>query len=466
MSNQVITIESPPQEFEKDDDPLKRAEPLPATSQDSISKQKRGKLISFAALALLALVSLMVLFWRISAGSSYVRFEPSLLTITVTFAVFAVNFSFVEYQLSPYRAMFRGIAWMHVFSALCVLLVAIIPIGAALMGRAPGRVAALLLPLIAVSSVVLALVARRCADPIRRAQDASHRKTVHKFVKQFASAAKRELNRTAGLNLSTSGNGPMHEWDYDRLPPRVDFYDPFDSLLALASASASSGDGQVFDKASDCMLTILKSITLCKELTLTDNTKADYRVRAMVLDHSRERLIQLARMTLDTDKIDRFARGFAEALVFHLRNEAAQFRQTDEFARIVTSTLSLLAVETYKRGWRTTPMRTLMVVRECVTMGMKRSSEDDKSMSFFYELIRFPLPRWKRATRNFCIDASIRWAGWVARQSKLTGKTLGLPALNRSFRLREKVDSRSLNASGLDAECYPGNTPANASSGC
>src|SRR6185437_9384308 len=110
--------ESPPQEFEKDDDPLKRAEPLPATSQDSISKQKRGKLISFAALALLALVSLMVLFWRISAGSSYVRFEPSLLTITVTFAVFAVNFSFVEYQLSPYRAMFRGIAWMHVFSAL------------------------------------------------------------------------------------------------------------------------------------------------------------------------------------------------------------------------------------------------------------------------------------------------------------------------------------------------------------
>src|SRR6185437_14548390 len=107
-------------------------------------------------------------------------------------------------------------------------------------------------------------------------------------------------------------------------------------------------------------------------------------------DHSRERLIQLARMTLDTDKIDRFARGFAEALVFHLRNEAAQFRQTDEFARIVTSTLSLLAVETYKRGWRTTPMRTLMVVRECVTMGMKRSSEDDKSMSFFYELIRFP----------------------------------------------------------------------------
>ena len=390
MEKRIVSFETT---FEsKEADPIPVVEETPPKSRKSRRRKNRKwpKRTLFAISVGLGLSLVSLLFLKFAmVGSTYERFEPSLLMVTVTFAVFAVNFSFLEYQLSPYRALFRGIAWPHVLSAIAVLSLAIIPIGAALLGFWPGRVSAFLLPIVALSSVVLILVARSCSDPATRIRAALSRKHFGRFLVQLATAASEELEHVDKLNLSSPDNMPSHEWD-QRIPPRISFFDPFDSMLALASAATTNGDGQVYDMAVDAILKLVASTSNEKEMVLADGEKADYKVRSVVVSHAHDRLAQLARMTLEADKTDRYSRSLGDILGSFLRVEAAHARQTDEFSRIVLSVLAFLAIETLKRGWKTSALRTLVIARECANKGLDSPSKDESRM-FFFELVRFPL---------------------------------------------------------------------------
>ena len=55
------------------------------------------------------------------------RFQPMLITMNVTIAVFAANFSFVGYQFSPYRGLLRGVPSPHVLLASATLAISLVP---------------------------------------------------------------------------------------------------------------------------------------------------------------------------------------------------------------------------------------------------------------------------------------------------------------------------------------------------
>lgn len=360
---------------------------LPGTRLKRPRRRRPLLWISLASVAFL--LGLACFFFRLASGRDYSRFEPSLLTITVTFAVFAVNFSFLEYQLSPYRGLFRGIAWPHVLSATAVLL-ATVPVGVAIARPSPGRVVAFILPIIAVSSVVLALVARRCADPTQRIKSLLSRKRFDTFLSRLGTAALIELQSVDDLKLSSLKDSPSHEWDY-RVPPKVNFFDPFDAAHALAFAAATNGDGQVFDEAVEVSVKMVQMAASKKLLEIDGGLQADYKVLKLVMDHARDRLMQLVRMTLDIDKTDRYAKGLANVLAAHLRIEAAEFRQNTEFARGLMKSLCFLAVQTYKKGWSSSAMRTLIVARECANKGISNKPKGDADTLFDYELVLYPL---------------------------------------------------------------------------
>jgi hypothetical protein len=376
MAIEVVTITS---DFSEPDPPQPAVIDEIAAKSPTPPAKKKVKMWP----SLLVAVSLVVflgglayLFLRLSGSHDFTRFEPSLLTMTVTFAVFAVNFSFLEYQFSPYRALFRGIEWTHVASAIAVLVLALVPIGAALLGRAPGKVAAFVLPLVAFSSIILALIARRCADPVRRIRTLVSEKQFLKFRKRLGAAAFLELQHAKDLKLSSVHVTPLHEWDY-KMPPAIDFFDPFESILALASAAATNGDSQVFDKAVEATVRLVEMSLEKKPLLLDDGSEADYQVHGIIQEHGRDRLLQLIRTALETDKTERFTKGLGAILAKRLREEAAVARLNSEFARGLMKCLAYLGEETYKRGWNTTAMRTLIVARECAEKGISTPPKEE-----------------------------------------------------------------------------------------
>jgi hypothetical protein len=332
--------------------------------------------------SLLATISLVVLlgsvaflFLKIARSHDVARFEPSLLTMTVTFAVFAVNFSFLEYQFSPYRALFRGIEWSHVISAVVVLGLALAPIGSTLLERSPAKVTAFILPLVAFSSIILALIARRCADPLRRADVLVSEKRFMEFRKRIGAAAFLEIQRSEDLNLASVHVTPMHEWNY-KMPPVIDFFDPFESILALASAAAANGDAQVVDKAVVAMVRLVALSFDKAPLDLGNQIKADYRVFALIQEHARDRLYQTIRILLEIDKTLRFAKALGSILARQIREEAAAERVNSDFSRALMNCLSYFGEETYKKGSNGIAMRTLIVARECAEKGISMTPPD------------------------------------------------------------------------------------------
>jgi hypothetical protein len=161
-------------------------------------------------------------------------------------------------------------------------------------------------------------------------------------------------------------------------------------MLALAGAAATNGDGQVFDMAVDAAVRLVSSATREEVPALANGAKVDYKIKSIIVGHAQDKLVQLVRMTLEIDKTDRYSRSVGDILGGYLRVEAANARQVEEFGRILTSTLSFLAVETLKRGWRTSAMRALVIARECANKGLEKSPAAEP-MLFFSALVRYPL---------------------------------------------------------------------------
>jgi hypothetical protein len=363
---------------------------LPGDSMTFGSFSGRGRWIS-ALPILLSLFALSLFLWyrgRYFASQDVLRFEPQLITIAVTFGVFAVNFSFLEYQLSPYKQILRGIAWPHVLSAGSVLLLSLLPVCIAISGKHPVAVSGLIIPLIAFSSIFLAMEARACADPLRRIMQSKRETTVDRFITSMAAAAQKELDEVEVLQMPMTENSPLHEWEF-RIPPTITFGDPLETNYAIAAAAIAAGDGRVFDEATEALLRIGSSVSSRQEITLQEGKHADYKVRGMLRQHCEDRLMQLARLTIETDRTERFARSFVETTGSYLREASSAKRQTDEFSLAVMRSLTFIAERALRRGWRTSAIGALVISRECAAVGVHSPPATEYPSLFFSGLIGY-----------------------------------------------------------------------------
>src|SRR3954452_16453492 len=70
----------------------------------------------------------------VSAQDPLAALAPTALGLSLAIAVFATNFSFIVFQLAPYRALLAGPSRLHVGVAASLLVLALVP----LVGAAAG----------------------------------------------------------------------------------------------------------------------------------------------------------------------------------------------------------------------------------------------------------------------------------------------------------------------------------------
>src|SRR4051794_37758356 len=90
------------------------------------------------------------------------------LGLSVTVAVFAINFSFVAFQLAPYRSLLSGPSERHITAAAGLLLQSLAPLLGLVDGRVvAGRVGAATIPLLALGALGLLALGVCEASPTR-----------------------------------------------------------------------------------------------------------------------------------------------------------------------------------------------------------------------------------------------------------------------------------------------------------
>ncbi|HWW83075.1 MAG TPA: hypothetical protein VNZ26_05705, partial [Vicinamibacterales bacterium] len=226
--------------------------------------------------------------------------------MNVTMAVFAVNFSFIEYQFSPYRSLMRRVAPWQIAAAGAVLLLALTPLlGFAWSEKWTPTAALLIAPVTACTSLGLVLIARRGTRPEAILARALRSRSLTRFADAFLLSAREarlvppelrerqadlkssakvldEIEPTTGLaespgdsvNSATSKKEvrvppPMHEVAW-RLTPRSPIDDPFALIIGVALAALQSSDSRSYELALTAALSALDIV----DAKATDSLKS------------------------------------------------------------------------------------------------------------------------------------------------------------------------------------------------
>lgn len=329
-------------------------------------------LLTHMALALL-FVTVSVLLGLYGSGADLNRAHNALVTIPITIAIFAVNFSFLEYQFSPYRAVLRGISVRHVIAASAVLLLALTPIVSLYLDWHLTVIAGLVIPLVTYGSVSLALLARRTADPDYQLAAGTHDDELWPFLQEYSLAIEAHISATGELALSKPGESPTHEWSF-RPHPSTDRDDPFSFAFKVTAAAVSSSDLHVFDRSLEALLRICDLTTIYRK---ADGERLDYKVQAVLSEYARGHLDYVAALVRETDKTGGFQRRYLDLCAEHLRKAAAKSQQCGELQSRVLSNMRDLAKHALAKSNYAAAMVPVVIFREVAQKGLDQPNVDD-----------------------------------------------------------------------------------------
>ncbi|WP_408956593.1 hypothetical protein [Natroniella sp. ANB-PHB2] len=171
-----------------------------------------------------------------------IDYNSDLISIGLTIAIFAVNFSFLEYQFSPYRALLESITQVQIITSGLLLLLAISPLIVLVINSSlVAPIALIMIPLIACASILLTKVSRYESNPIVMLNRTCSKKKINNFLERYSQDIDNHLQEIKRLELSQEGNIPEYEWS-EKVLPHFHKDDPFNILASLGSLAIENSD--------------------------------------------------------------------------------------------------------------------------------------------------------------------------------------------------------------------------------
>lgn len=343
------------------------------------------------ALAGLFLFSLLGVVLALAAdGDSLKDHDAALLSLGLGVGVFAVNFSFLAFQMSPYRTLVRGASPRHLLAALGLIALSLVPLGGFACGdRLVGQLSLGLIPLLAYGSFVVTTLAQREAEPLILLERGLSAPGLERFFAEFAESVRAELRRRGDDDQpKRSGDGksvppPMHEIFY-RTPPPPQADDPLEFLVRLANAAIANSDTHTYAAA------VARALAITREASERDEADSDvpgYKVKGALEDHSRAALERIGRAATEERVPEEFAERFVIACGEYLDEAAAAGPEATERTLRILKVGGDIAAELVKRGATGAPVGLLVVIRQVAERGMEEIPADDFDR---YNLVGYP----------------------------------------------------------------------------
>ncbi|MGA7992912.1 MAG: hypothetical protein WCC53_15865 [Thermoanaerobaculia bacterium] len=300
--------------------------------------------------------------------------EPALLTINVTIAIFAVNFSFLEYQFSPYRAVLRGVSPLQLAASVAVLVLAIAP----LVGLVATRtwlptIALISIPLVASASVLLGMLARREASAVALLSRAVSPRALGAFLNEFVEEIRAHLKELEDLQLSKPGGMPTHEYE-TRTAPETRADDPFNLLASLGSIAIQNSDLHTFQRVVTQALEAARTVGEWKE----SGESLDLNVRRVLERHAREAIHRLGTAACELDKTETSATKFLDTCAGFVWKRSGENAQTSDVVVVVMWEMSEVAKRLLHKGdtGASSALIPVVVARQAAQKGIEAGKTD------------------------------------------------------------------------------------------
>lgn len=320
------------------------------------------------------------------AANALPGFTPVLIAICITTAIFAINFSFYQYQTSPYKELRRQFSPVHIRLAILIFLLSILPLlTLTLSVGLAANLSLTLIPTIGVLGFILLLIAKNEVDIINIIRIQASKRKITQFLKVYSTLINKSLVEIDKSKLSDIQDTPTHEWQWTISPQQ-----PLNSpILFLESANfliVKNGDVTSFSGLFKTVLDLVESTFLYQPKHIKTD---DHRIKK-ILDE--EVTLLLGRICSDAIKSDdscSFSRVIINQVSERLVAMASEFRQSDGYSFCLLSIVNMTASKAYGRGVSSIGLSAISLTRSIVNKGLDKHGTSDID----YSLYRHALPQ-------------------------------------------------------------------------
>ena len=328
-------------------------------------------------LAFVVAVAISLTLFHLAKADTLKGFEGTLVAVNLGVAVFAINFSFVGYQLSAYRHFYRGVSNNQTAASLGVLVLgtaAYIVLG--FSPRSAPLIALSVLPALTCSSVALLALARRETNgEVVLARMVSSEK-VTAYLEEFADKASQDEEALKKISLSKPQDMPTHEWDW-QLSPQTDTEDPFDVLAAIGAVAVKNDDLRTFEA---CVETGLRRLDQAVAYGMKHHGESFgilHRARA----HAEQSIRRLWISVREGDKGGAFARKLQDLLARYVITKADVSKQCSDEVFFALELMGNVAVRALNEGAMSLVLAPVVVARQIVQKGVDDPPTTDKPIN-------------------------------------------------------------------------------------
>lgn len=304
------------------------------------------------------------------------NYEHILLQVCINIAIFAINFSFLQYQFAPYRALQRRISASHIWTSITVLVLALIPlVGIILAG--PSLSAKLMLgivPLEMALGIGLCLAVDHLSSPSSILRQQADEKSLDRFASEYSVAIQNRLNEDKKLEVFKPTGMPDFEWSMYPLP-ELHEEDPFQMMTSLGIAAINNNDLAVFEKTIKAMA---GGVAYIDGKTAGESKVGDsHRVKSILSSVCYGSIRRVADAVLEHPNRDAFADRLGRVLSDLILKEAVRGNQTKDLAGKYMKTLEWITLRLLRKGSQSTALLTLKTARQAAQKGLDIPNEAD-----------------------------------------------------------------------------------------
>ncbi|MCL7419644.1 MAG: hypothetical protein M8364_01890 [Methylobacter sp.] len=351
----------------------------------------------------------IVVFLALLANSYYVgrfvdvgglqAFTPVLIAICITTAIFSINFSFYQYQASPYKEITRQLSPVHIRLSLIIFTLSLLPLIALSVSAAYATILALsVIPAVGVFGFLLLLVAKHEVDIVTVISRKSNKRQVHKYLIAFSGQVEKKLAEIESVKLSDVGDTPMHEWEWT-IPPRQPFDGPLLLIESANSLIVKNRDVGAFSMILDKALDLVDSIYKYKPANKDDA----FKISGVIKGEAGSFVKRMCVDAISADPSCAFSREIANQISNRLVKLSSTFHQTSDYSFLLLSLLSMVGERCFEEARTEIAINGVSLSRKIVNKGLERPAgegrKDMESLQYDHLLPQLTYPIMHVASR-------------------------------------------------------------------
>jgi len=322
------------------------------------------------------------------------RLAPALVGLTMALAVFAINFSFVAFQLAPYRHLHQGPSRRHLTASVMLVVLALAPLLGSFCGTAStGELAAAATPILAFSAVFLVAFALREAEPDQILASQASDSALESFAKRFGFAVRQQVKELKRLDFEADLPRderlppPMHEI-FHRVPPPPLRNDPLDVCVRAAEAALGNDDATVFTPAVERLIAIAMELRTHPFATSQEVEGSQLATAAEM--HGAAAIDRVIELLNTAEGRASLADRFIEIVARHVRESGFEGRATSEEVGKLFMAGVAVAEAQIEKGRSSTGVIGLLVAARMVTDQTLRALNEKEEPLEEYSLAIYP----------------------------------------------------------------------------